>query len=915
MTQSKADKINEVQQNLPLPEQPPVASDWQSADARNVNVGSGGDAERKIGTETAATSGLREPASKAAEDLSSNDLGIGRVEELPLDNTKREHHDRLRPRRPVVPTQTSESLQGYLNLAKTGLDDDEAKGVQNLSDLGGPSSYRASGGPSQDYVPKPRPANDAYAGMKTSPNGILLPPGAEFRIFNKASGNGAGTNVLVQAVGGSEQTYATQATSSHTTGATQVTSAMSSQGASVTFKGSQHNPGQGSTSALPPHLRKKPAEGDSSPSSAQTTQSTKADKQPAQPAQSTQTVSPALSTQPAQASQAAQAAKMQTPIAAVAPPTTKASLPSEGRMEHEHAKANDSALPSDRQLFSSTCKGKIGGPGGSWEDVIVKLKVVFTENRPEGHAMFVMEYKDILTKSHGLETYRCVYTKGVLVICSFIDSSNDKPREERYSFRFPDGSTGVEFNLQCDNIKRVMEYILKHAIPAKSEAVEPSAKQEAEAESLPETPSEKTAVGTPTPEPGSKMVAAPKTDVDKNASKTTGLEDAFDKLALDKVKGSSMYTAERTAERRQYSAEQLLERRSSAEMPPGIKDVKIPLQKDRGGRLPPHLHSNRRQESSADLQAKAKLHQEWLSGNKTTADLHQESVASQEVPVTASTVAPAGKSDTLVEVEINNQMVQTPIKEAPIFRESEPAQEAPMQKPEITEASAADESLISFKTSKSEVDSAVSMQPTSTAPTVEDETLSTSLSQEGGTAVSMAESTAKQTDAATAADKSEQPTPVMPPAQATPHPGYIHGVQGMPPQMPTPIMGSPHMAGPAIYHPYGAQQIIESAMQQHLSANGVLHAISVTYHVSQGPSSAQQNGGHQPAPTIYNMTQQLNTSTGFSPRAQVFQPVVQGQTVNSNGPKMRRGLESSRFATGFSGAKYAGSFTGIAADE
>ncbi|KAF4837231.1 hypothetical protein CGCTS75_v001404 [Colletotrichum tropicale] len=913
MTQSKADKINEVQQNLPLPEQPPVASDWQSADARNVNVGSGGDAERKIGTETAATSGLREPASKAAEDLSSNDLGIGRVEELPLDNTKREHHDRLRPRRPVVPTQTSESLEGFLKLANTGLDDDEAKGVQNLSDLGGPSAYRVSGGPSQDYVPKPRPANDTYAGMKISPNGILLPPGAKVRIFTKASDDGAGTNLRVaEVVGGTEQTYAVQATSSQATGATQVTSAMSSQGASVTFKGSQHNPGRGSTSALPPHLRKKPAEGDSSPSSAQTTQSTQADKQPAQPAQSTQTVSPALSTPPAQT---AQAAKIQTPIAAVAPPTTKASLPSEGRMEHEHSKANDSALPSDRQLFSSTCKGKIGGPGGSWEDVIVKLKVVFTENRPEGHAMFVMEYKDILTKSHGLETYRCVYAKGVLVICSFIDSSNDKPREERYSFRFPDESTGVEFNLQCDNIKRVMEYILKHAIPAKSEAVEPSAKQEAEAESLPETPSEKTTVDTPTPEPVSKMVAAPKTDVDKNASRTTGLEDAFDKLALDKVKGSSMYTAESTAERRQYSAEQLLERRSSAEMPPGIKDVKIPLREGRGGRLPPHLHSNRRQESSADLQAKAKLHQEWLSGNKTTADLHQESVVSQEVPVTASTVAPAGKSDTLVEVEVNNQMVQTPIKEAPIFQESEPAQEAPMQKPEITEASAADESLISFKTSKSEVDSAVSMQPTSTAPTVEDETLNTSLSQEGGTAVSMAESTAKQTDAATATDNSEQPTPVMPPAQATPHPGYIHGVQGMPPQMPTPIMGSPHMAGPAIYHPYGAQQIIESAMQQHLPANGVLHAISVTYHVSQGPSSAQQNGGHQPAPTMYNMTQQLNTSTGFSPRAQVFQPVVQGQTVNSNGPKMRRGLESSRFATGFSGAKYAGSFTGIAADE
>nr|XP_036589260.1 uncharacterized protein CTRU02_00014 [Colletotrichum truncatum]KAF6801265.1 hypothetical protein CTRU02_00014 [Colletotrichum truncatum] len=71
MTQSKADKITQVQQNLPLPEQPPVASDWQSADARTVNVGSGGNAEAKIGTDTAATSGLREPASKANEDLSN----------------------------------------------------------------------------------------------------------------------------------------------------------------------------------------------------------------------------------------------------------------------------------------------------------------------------------------------------------------------------------------------------------------------------------------------------------------------------------------------------------------------------------------------------------------------------------------------------------------------------------------------------------------------------------------------------------------------------------------------------------------------------------------------------------------------------------------------------------------------------
>lgn len=70
MTQSKQQIIDEVKANLPLPEQPPTASDWQSADARNVNVGAGG-VQANAGTDTGATSGLREPASKAAEDLSN----------------------------------------------------------------------------------------------------------------------------------------------------------------------------------------------------------------------------------------------------------------------------------------------------------------------------------------------------------------------------------------------------------------------------------------------------------------------------------------------------------------------------------------------------------------------------------------------------------------------------------------------------------------------------------------------------------------------------------------------------------------------------------------------------------------------------------------------------------------------------
>ena len=41
-TKSKADIIEERRTNLPLPEDPPVESDWNSADASKVNVGSGG---------------------------------------------------------------------------------------------------------------------------------------------------------------------------------------------------------------------------------------------------------------------------------------------------------------------------------------------------------------------------------------------------------------------------------------------------------------------------------------------------------------------------------------------------------------------------------------------------------------------------------------------------------------------------------------------------------------------------------------------------------------------------------------------------------------------------------------------------------------------------------------------------------
>lgn len=64
---SKSEIIEERRTNLPLPEDPPTASDWNSADARNVNVSAGGGSDASdISTGDAATSGLRGPATKGS---------------------------------------------------------------------------------------------------------------------------------------------------------------------------------------------------------------------------------------------------------------------------------------------------------------------------------------------------------------------------------------------------------------------------------------------------------------------------------------------------------------------------------------------------------------------------------------------------------------------------------------------------------------------------------------------------------------------------------------------------------------------------------------------------------------------------------------------------------------------------------
>ncbi|KAI9845152.1 MAG: hypothetical protein M1837_005037 [Sclerophora amabilis] len=102
---SKADVISERQSNLPLPEQPPVASDFNSSDERTVNVGSGRlEADISTGDST-----LREPASGESSVRTDGDEwktntapgpGVGRqgkdgLESLPKDAVTRDAKDKV----------------------------------------------------------------------------------------------------------------------------------------------------------------------------------------------------------------------------------------------------------------------------------------------------------------------------------------------------------------------------------------------------------------------------------------------------------------------------------------------------------------------------------------------------------------------------------------------------------------------------------------------------------------------------------------------------------------------------------------------------------------------------------------------------------------------------------------------------
>jgi hypothetical protein len=65
---NKPEQIEKVKADLPLPDQPPVASDWNSNDQRTVNVGSGRLEEPVSGENNSALRGPATASSSARVD-------------------------------------------------------------------------------------------------------------------------------------------------------------------------------------------------------------------------------------------------------------------------------------------------------------------------------------------------------------------------------------------------------------------------------------------------------------------------------------------------------------------------------------------------------------------------------------------------------------------------------------------------------------------------------------------------------------------------------------------------------------------------------------------------------------------------------------------------------------------------------
>ncbi|GKT60539.1 hypothetical protein ColTof4_00667 [Colletotrichum tofieldiae] len=931
----------------------------------------------------------RQPSSYTTEDsvkrAMMDDLGTIRIDELPLDDTPNPRAIPPRPRRTPIITEKSEALNGYLAMAEKGIDDAEAMAVRDLHDLGGPSIYRPTAGPTKSFVAENRPPPSSFHGMQTSQHGILLPPGAVVHRFTSSKGvseNAPADSKNPGVVTGPQSGNATAADASK-----------------------KH---------LPPHLRmKKKTE-------------TPLSDQPSSGNEASTEVSKPTTTNDSAVSQAKEKMiPLHTLAASDELPQCQGAVnesqkgqytaPHPNTVKHDHTSEQDVSEDEVVIYWAGSCKTWVPEQGKDCM-VMIDLKIINTAENIEGQSLFVMTLPEVFVKRHSMRSYLLEFQKTHNCVIKFINPDTGL-HEGRYSLKFEDMSTATEFQHRAALLQKVMGFLSDVAAannetiveaghaPEKTTAQEQSHRPEASVTEPPvkdsmDIPQAKNESKTMIEE--SKPSAKTEANAPKESKDTTDImTDAFNNLSLNKVKGADMYKANR--QRVQYSAEELLERRSSAEAPSGITEVKIPLNRKikqptnppstqdslKGNYQVVKLPSNHDSAKLKDWVAGKKIHSKTEGAFQISMPGLSEAVRYQKaIAITAESSAQARKEpssenklDKVIadkkendiddsrsengagNAEVNvgtEKMDMTKIDADLTASKSKDANTKVGPEVAIVKATPAGESAISVQSNKSDDgaagssasnDSAVGFQPSSKNERPSTIAIDQNDQKTICDTVPPSDMTLPAPAPATVADKqdgvakqapavvvkaSTQSVPMMAPITTPaapfavhPNPRYgFHGYNGQamsPPtsmtQLASPQMSSPLVATPPTTQPYvtytpqmQAHSIIPG-LQQYPPA-GIVHAMTVTYHISHpGPSDGPiLNPGQGHMPAIRHVTD--FNGRALSPGAQVFHPQFQGQVPQRNPSqnRMRRGLESSIFATGHSGAKHAGSFTGASSE-
>ncbi|KAK1980272.1 hypothetical protein LZ30DRAFT_761321 [Colletotrichum cereale] len=904
-------------------------------------------------------------------DNRKNDLGNIRIAELPLDDTPNPRALPQRPRRPPAITERSEALNGYLDMAEKGIDDAEAMAVKDLDDLGGPSVYRPMAGPTKDFVAEPRRPTTNFQGMQTSRNGILLPPGAVVHRFTHDKG------VPENATAVSNTPVAVSGPRPGNTASTQA------------FK-----------QPLPPHLRMKkkmeaPLSNKPGPENGTCVEATK----PVAREITVRLPDPTAYKELRKNQSVGNESKQ-----------IQSSVTHTNTVKHDHNSEDNGSKDEVVIFWTGSCKTWVPEQGKDCV-VMIDLKVINAAVGTEGQSLFVMALPEVFIKKHNMRSYLLEILKGNLCAVKFVNPDTGV-EEGRYRLRFQDEMTATDFQGRAAVLQRVMGYLSDVAAASKDMGVEAGSANEQNATR--EQPRQFDLSVTAAPVEGSaKVPQQPKAAIEKSKSsakaKDNGhtpnkskdslgiITDAFNNLSLNMVKDANMYKANR--QRVRYSAEELLEQRSSGRAPSGITGVKIPL--NRQDKQPRNtsstqnvLESDRQSKKSLAVHDGAKL-KDWIAGKQPQSKAEEssrismpglsEAVQYQKVAAVATEASAQASKGLSSESKPDNVLVDKIKAEADGTskenKEGSASNETPMaatatgtdpntskstdtgasidpevpvdQATPVVEASIYAEPKKSDGAAHSDAssDSAVGFQPSSRGEcpsaiaTNQNEKTKTDNSAPffdmevpaPAVAVIADEQDGSAKDIpAMLVETSAQTVPMgnptaNPRASFAVHPNTLYGFQGqsdqgMPsdmlvphlasPQMPSPVVATPHMAQPHVaYTPQMHAHPMITGLQQYPPA-GIVHAVSVTYHITHPgqPIGQPLNADQENVHTIHHVTDLIGQQTGraFSPGAQVFKPQSQFQpSQQSSGQnRMRRGLESSIFATGYSGAKHAGSFTG-----